>query len=167
MPFRTALPDGNTGLFRGIATRGLPYAGPHGCLHPDRCMTALVEAIGITKHFPVRGRGVPLRAVDGVDLAIQPGETLGLVGESGCGKSTLGRLLIRLIPATMGRVLLDGTNIMVLDAAALRPARRAMQIIFQDPYGALNPRMSVADIIAEPLAIQGTAAVSRQTQMRQ
>jgi oligopeptide/dipeptide ABC transporter ATP-binding protein len=130
-------------------------------------MTALVEAIGITKHFPVRGRGVPLRAVDGVDLAIQPGETLGLVGESGCGKSTLGRLLIRLIPATMGRVLLDGTDIMALDAAALRLARRAMQIIFQDPYGALNPRMSVADIIAEPLAIQGTAPASRQTQMRQ
>jgi oligopeptide/dipeptide ABC transporter ATP-binding protein len=130
-------------------------------------MTALIEAIGITKHFPVRGRGPPLRAVDDVDLAIQPGETLGLVGESGCGKSTLGRLLIRLIPATMGRVLFDGTDIMALDAAALRLTRRAMQIIFQDPYGALNPRMNVADIIAEPLAIQGTGAASRQIQMRE
>ena len=131
-------------------------------------MTPLIEASGLTKHFPVKAGGVlhrhtiPLRAVDQVDLAIRSGETLGLVGESGCGKSTLGRLLIRLIPATSGRVLFDGTDILSLDAAALRRTRRGMQIIFQDPYGALNPRMNVADIIAEPLVIQGAETTARQ-----
>ena len=134
-------------------------------------MTPLIEATGVTKHFPVRTGGIlnrhtiPLRAVDHVDLAIQSGETLGLVGESGCGKSTLGRLLIRLVPATAGHVLFDGVDILRLEAAALRKARRAMQIIFQDPYGALNPRMSVADIIAEPLVIQGVDAASRLAQV--
>jgi oligopeptide/dipeptide ABC transporter ATP-binding protein len=126
-------------------------------------MTALIEATGLSKHFSLRGSR--LRAVDGVDLVIQAGETIGLVGESGCGKSTLGRLLIRLIPATAGRVLFDGIDLLGLDAAALRRARRAMQIIFQDPYGALNPRMTVEDIIAEPLVIQGVAAAARQTQV--
>jgi oligopeptide/dipeptide ABC transporter ATP-binding protein len=126
-------------------------------------MTALIEATGVSMHFPVRsgGRTIPLRAVDQVDLTIEAGETLGLVGESGCGKSTLGRLLIRLIPATAGRVLFDGTDLLGLRGAALRQARRAMQIIFQDPYGALNPRMTVADIIAEPLDILGAPAAER------
>jgi peptide/nickel transport system ATP-binding protein len=121
----------------------------------------LVEAAGLSKHFPVRVGGllqrhtVPLRAVDDVALRIEPGETLGLVGESGCGKSTLGRLLIRLIPPTTGTIIFDGADITRLDAGALRQARRLMQIIFQDPYGALNPRMSVHDIVAEPLLIHG------------
>jgi oligopeptide/dipeptide ABC transporter ATP-binding protein len=131
----------------------------------------LIEATGVTKHFPVKSGGllhrrtIPLRAVDDVDLTIQQGETLGLVGESGCGKSTLGRLLIRLMPATSGRILFDGIDLLSLDRAALRFARRAMQIIFQDPYGALNPRMTVEDIVAEPLVIQGVAAQVRRAQV--
>jgi oligopeptide/dipeptide ABC transporter ATP-binding protein len=122
---------------------------------------SLIEAAALTKHFPVRAGSllqrhtIPLRAVDDVALRIEPGETLGLVGESGCGKSTLGRLLIRLIPPTSGNVLFDGADITRLGIAELREKRRAMQIIFQDPYGALNPRMSVEDIIAEPLLIHG------------
>jgi oligopeptide/dipeptide ABC transporter ATP-binding protein len=124
-------------------------------------MTPLVSTIGLTKHYPISGgmflrrQTASLRAVDGVDLTIMPGETLGLVGESGCGKSTLGRSLIRLVEPTGGQIIFDGTDITALDMKALRPRRRAMQIIFQDPYGALNPRMSVEDIIMEPLLIHG------------
>jgi oligopeptide/dipeptide ABC transporter ATP-binding protein len=119
----------------------------------------LVEATGLRKHFQVRaGRllqrhTIPLRAVDDVALHIQQGETLGLVGESGCGKSTLGRLLIRLIAPTAGNIFFEGEDITRIDTAALREKRRSMQIVFQDPYGALNPRMSVHDIVAEPLLI--------------
>jgi len=119
----------------------------------------LVSAVGLTKQYAVTGgaflrrQTTALRAVDGVDLDIMPGETLGLVGESGCGKSTLGRTLIRLIEPTGGTILFDGTDITALDMRAMRPKRRAMQIIFQDPYGALNPRMSVEDIVMEPLVI--------------
>jgi len=121
----------------------------------------LVSAVGLTKQYAVTGgaflrrQTTALRAVDGVDLDIMPGETLGLVGESGCGKSTLGRTLIRLIEPTGGTILFDGTDITALDMRAMRPKRRAMQIIFQDPYGALNPRMSVEDIVMEPLVIHG------------
>ncbi|WP_226576144.1 ABC transporter ATP-binding protein [Acuticoccus sediminis] len=118
----------------------------------------LVEAVGLTKHFPIRGgplgrQANVVRAVDGVDVTIGPGETLGLVGESGCGKTTTGRMLVRLIDPTDGRITFDGQSIEDLDAAAMRAVRRDMQIIFQDPYGSLNPRMSVQDIIAEPLEI--------------
>jgi oligopeptide/dipeptide ABC transporter ATP-binding protein len=125
-------------------------------------MPPLLEAVGLTKHFPIETGGffrrarTALRAVDGVDLTIQSGETLGLVGESGCGKSTLGRLLIRLIPATQGQVVFDGSEIMSLDPGRLRSIRRGMQIVFQDPFGSLNPRMSVEETIMEPLLIHGS-----------
>jgi oligopeptide/dipeptide ABC transporter ATP-binding protein len=141
-------------------------------------MAALLEAVGLMKHFNVETGGffrrtkTKLRAVDGVDLTIQSGETLGLVGESGCGKSTLGRLLIRLIPATAGQVVFDGMEIMSLDPKRLRAARRGMQIVFQDPFGALNPRMSVEETVMEPLLIHGSRrdaaareAVSRMLEM--
>jgi len=122
---------------------------------------ALIEASGVSKYFSLRigsvlhRQTIALRAVDDVGLRIEAGETLGLVGESGCGKSTLGRLLIRLIQPTAGSISFDGTDITKLRPEELREKRRAMQIIFQDPYGALNPRMSVHDIIAEPLVIHG------------
>jgi oligopeptide/dipeptide ABC transporter ATP-binding protein len=129
-------------------------------------MAPLLEAFGLTKRYG----DVP--AVDGVDLTILPGETLGLVGESGCGKSTLGRLLIRLIPATAGRVVFDGTDITALGSKALRTARKGMQIVFQDPFGALNPRMTIEATVMEPLLIHGArktpatlAAVTRMLDM--
>ncbi|MBV8915235.1 MAG: ABC transporter ATP-binding protein [Acetobacteraceae bacterium] len=129
----------------------------------------LVEAEHLAKHYPISasgwfGRGAVLRAVDGVSLAVPQGITLGLVGESGCGKSTLGRLLIRLIPASSGRIWFAGQDITELHGAALRPARRATGIVFQDPYGALNPRMTVERIVMEPILIHGGRpdAASRQ-----
>ena len=122
--------------------------------------TKLLQVDGLVKHFPVR-RGVfgrvsgAVRAVDGVHLQIAAGETLGVVGESGCGKSTLGRLVLRLIEPTSGQVRFDGRELGTLDAAALRAQRRAMQIIFQDPYSSLNPRMTVGQTLAEPLKLHG------------
>jgi oligopeptide/dipeptide ABC transporter ATP-binding protein len=123
-------------------------------------VTPLVEAHRLSKHFPVRSgflrrHTASLRAVDEVNLQIMAGETLGLVGESGCGKSTLGRLLIRLVSPSAGQLLFAGSDRATLKGAGLRERRRAMQIIFQDPFGALNPRMSVEDIIMEPLLIHG------------
>jgi oligopeptide transport system ATP-binding protein len=122
-------------------------------------MTALLEARDLLKHFPVR-RGLVLpreigrvRAVDGVSFTVARGETLAIVGESGCGKSTLGRLLLRLIEPTSGTVQFDGTDLTGLGKNALRAARRRMQMIFQDPFASLNPRLSVKSILAEPLRL--------------
>src|SRR5687768_13437377 len=115
--------------------------------------TQLVKVRGLVKHFPVEGSDDVVRAVDGVDFAIMRGETLGLVGESGCGKSTVGRCLLRLIEPTAGQVEFAGRDVLALGKSEMRQLRREMQIVFQDPYASLNPRMKVGDIIGEPLVI--------------
>ncbi len=120
----------------------------------------IVRVEALRKHFPHREglfglRSRPIKAVDGVSLDVAPGETVGLVGESGCGKSTLGRVVLRLIDPTEGRIHFEGTDITTLDADALRPMRRRMQIIFQDPYSSLNPRMTVRATIGEAMRIHG------------
>lgn len=112
----------------------------------------LLSVRDLAIHFPTPG-GALLRAVDGVDLDITPGETLGLVGESGCGKTTLGRCLVRLRRPTAGRILFGGVDLAALGPRALRPLRRRLQIIFQDPYASLDPRMTVEEILAEPLRV--------------
>jgi oligopeptide/dipeptide ABC transporter ATP-binding protein len=116
-------------------------------------MPTLLEVAGLTKHFAVRGGTV--RAVDGVSFTVDRGETLALVGESGCGKSTTARLVLRLIEPSAGQVRFDGTDLTTLAPAALRSARRKMQIVFQDPYASLDPRMSVGATLEEPLIVHG------------
>ena len=122
----------------------------------------LLEVKNLVKHFPVRG-GVfsrvraHVRAVDGISFDIEEGETLGLVGESGCGKSTAGRAILRLIEPTAGEVIFKGINILDLEREKMRQLRCEMQIIFQDPYASLNPRMTIGSIVGEPLTIHKIA----------
>jgi peptide/nickel transport system ATP-binding protein len=122
---------------------------------------ALVEITGLEVHFPIRSGAVVdrtvglVRAVDGVSLRIHRGETYGLVGESGCGKSTLGRAVLRLVEPTGGRVVFDGTDLSTLRGGALRRMRRRMQMVFQDPLASLDPRQSVASILAEGIKAHG------------
>jgi len=122
----------------------------------------LLEVRDLKTHFPVRrgllGRTIGhVRAVDGISFTLGHGRTLGLVGESGCGKTTAGRTILRLIPATSGSVRFEGDDVFALPPGELRRLREHMQIIFQDPYGSLNPRMTIGGIIAEPLKIHGRA----------
>ena len=122
----------------------------------------LLEVRGLKKYFPIR-RGVfsrvsgHVRAVDGVDLALRRGETLGLVGESGSGKTTTGRCILRLLEPTEGSVVFDGVNLLGLSPKEMRKMRRELQVIFQDPYSSLNPRMRVGSIVGEPLIIHKIA----------
>jgi oligopeptide/dipeptide ABC transporter ATP-binding protein len=132
---------------------------------------AIVRAESLRKSFrgPYRGIGrghAELRAVDGVSLEVMRGETLGLVGESGCGKSTLGRLLLRLYEPTAGRIYFEGQDITDLSQSALRPFRRKMQIIFQDPYSSLNPRMTVRAALAEALRVHGIVSPGLEEEQR-
>ncbi len=139
-----SVPERETAVARALDT-----------LEGEQSAGELVRVRGLVKHFPLEGSDDVVRAVDGVTFEILRGETLGLVGESGCGKSTVGRCLLRLIEPTAGHVEFDGRDVLATDGRSLRNLRREMQIIFQDPYASLNPRMRVRDIVGEPLVIHG------------
>ncbi len=127
--------------------------------HPDSGV--ILDVRDLVKHFPVGGGGLfggapaVVKAVDGVSFTIRRGETLGLVGESGCGKTTTGRCILQLERPTSGQIIFEGRDLTTLPEVELRRVRRRMQVIFQDPYSSLNPRMTVGQIIAEPLAVHG------------
>jgi oligopeptide transport system ATP-binding protein len=123
----------------------------------------LLEVTDLVKHYAVRGGVLQRRigtvhAVDGLSLSLTTGETLGLVGESGCGKSTVARSVLRLVEPSSGSIILNGTDITRLDKSELRPHRRSMQIVFQDPFASLNPRMTAGDTVGEPLSVHGLAS---------
>ncbi len=141
---------------------------PAGDPAPKAARTPLVQLVGVKKYFPVT-RGIIFRrkigqvhAVDGVSLDVYPGETLGLVGETGCGKSTTARLILRLMDASDGQIFFDGRDITRLSRRDVRPLRKDMQMIFQDPYASLNPRKTIGSIIAEPMKIHHTVAKAKQ-----
>jgi oligopeptide transport system ATP-binding protein len=144
-----------------------------GTASPPAPADVLLEVRDLVKHFPVGGgllgghAGV-VRAVDGVSFTLRRGETLGLVGESGCGKTTTGRCILQLERPTSGAVVFEGRDLVGLDERELRAVRRRMQVIFQDPFSSLNPRMTVGQIIAEPLAVHGVVrdAAARAVRVR-
>ena len=138
---------------------------------PGGAATPVLQVTDLKKHFPIHGGffgGTTghVYAVDGVSFDIMKGETLALVGESGCGKSTVGKAILRLFPITGGQVVLDGTRIDDMGAGTLRPMRRRMQVVFQDPFSSLNPRMRVRDILAEPIRNFGLARNARDLEER-
>ena len=137
-----------------------PEAG-HGATASIAKGEILIEVIGLKKYFPViegiviQRKVAEVKAVDGVSFHIRKGETLGLVGESGCGKTTTGRCILQLDRPTEGAIVFDGVNLVELDQRALSPYRQKIQVIFQDPYSSLNPRMKIGDIIGEPIKVHG------------
>src|SRR5215471_9956369 len=156
MPGSLPAPDAIQARSLGLLLARRTAARRHG-------VSALLEVENLKKHFPIH-KGVFSRvsghvyAVDGVSFEIGRGETLGLVGESGCGKSTVGRTVLKLLQPTSGRILVDGADITDLDAAEMFPYREKMQMIYQDPYASLNPRMTAGDIVGEPLIIHRATA---------
>ena len=134
-------------------------ASPPDPLSPD----VVLRVEGLKVHFPITAGAIlrkqvgTVKAVDGVSFSVARGETLGLVGESGCGKSTMGLAVLRMLDITEGKVEFEGQDITRFDRARMRPIRRRMQMVYQDPYGSLNPRMKVADIVGEPLVVHGLA----------
>jgi peptide/nickel transport system ATP-binding protein len=145
-----------------MASDAATIARPETAAGPGHNRAPVLEVVNLKKHFPVK-KGILRRtvgqvyAVDDVTFSIGEGETLGLVGESGCGKSTVARTVLRLIEPTDGAIRLDGHDVTRLGKSDMRPYRRQMQIIFQDPFSSLNPRMSAGDIVGEPLLVHGIA----------
>ncbi|MEE1797818.1 dipeptide ABC transporter ATP-binding protein [Streptomyces sp. JV176] len=137
-----------------VAAGGAATGGPSDGVEPILRVTGLVKHFPITKGLLKRKVGA-VQAVDGLSFDVRPGETLGVVGESGCGKSTMGRLITRLLEPTGGKVEFEGKDITHMSAGALRPMRRDIQMIFQDPYGSLNPRHTIGGIVSTPFKLQG------------
>src|SRR5262249_48080697 len=118
----------------------------------------ILEVQALKVHFPVHGGFLQreigsAKAVDGISFEVEEGETLGLVGESGCGKSTTGLAVLRMLPVTAGRIIFEGDDITDLSPGAMRPIRRRMQMVYQDPFGSLNPRMTIGEIVGEPMEV--------------